>query len=180
MVRVTRSSARTGLAAASATAAFAVALAVAHTPQAALAQTACEALVQHALPNAQVLTATAVGAGQFESPGGRAGDVPFTALPAFCRVEASLHPTSDSDIRVELWLPASGWNRAFLGVGNRGWGGSMSYGLPSHRRRSKRPMRRPAGSITPVRCAHSARSRAGTAAATPMPGASFTCVAAPQ
>jgi len=127
-VRVTRS-ARRGLAAASATAAFAVALAVAHTPQAALAQTACEALVQHALPNARVLTATAVGAGQFESPGGRAGDVPFTALPAFCRVEASLHPTSDSDIRVELWLPASGWNRGFLGVGNRGWGGSISYGL---------------------------------------------------
>ncbi len=130
---MTRPPVRTGVAAVSGTVAvavgIAVALGVAQMPQAALAQTACEALVRHALPNARVLTATAVGAGQFESPGGRAGDVPLTALPAFCRVEASLQPTSDSDIRVELWLPASGWNRGFLGVGNRGWGGPIAYGL---------------------------------------------------
>ena len=33
-----------------------------------------------------------------------AGD--FTALPAFCRVVATLKPTSDSDIKIEVWLPS--------------------------------------------------------------------------
>ena len=36
-------------------------------------------------------------------------------------------PTSDSDIKVEVWLPASGWNGNFQGVGNGGWAGVISY-----------------------------------------------------
>jgi len=42
-----------------------------------------------------------------------------------CRVSATLKPTSDSDIRMELWLPLSSWNGKFLAVGNGGWGGSI-------------------------------------------------------
>ncbi|MCU1328982.1 MAG: tannase/feruloyl esterase family alpha/beta hydrolase [Bryobacterales bacterium] len=49
-------------------------------------------------------------------------------LPAFCRVSGSLHPTTDSDIRFEVWLPASGWNGKFQGVGNGGFAGTIGYG----------------------------------------------------
>ncbi len=48
-------------------------------------------------------------------------------LPAFCRVSGSLHPTPDSDIRFEVWLPASGWNGKFHGVGNGGFAGTINY-----------------------------------------------------
>ena len=40
---------------------------------------------------------------------------------------AAIAPTADSDIRVEVWLPVSGWNGKFQGVGNGGWAGSISY-----------------------------------------------------
>ena len=36
-------------------------------------------------------------------------------------------PTADSDIKIEVWLPASGWNGKFQAVGNGGWAGTISY-----------------------------------------------------
>ncbi len=33
----------------------------------------------------------------------------------------------DSDIKVEVWLPANGWNGKFQAVGNGGWAGVISY-----------------------------------------------------
>jgi feruloyl esterase len=42
-----------------------------------------------------------------------------------CRVAATLQPTSDSEIRIEVWLPASGWNGKLLANGNGGWSGSI-------------------------------------------------------
>lgn len=39
-----------------------------------------------------------------------------------------IKPTSDSDIRVEVWLPVRGWNGKVQGVGNGGWAGTISYG----------------------------------------------------
>ena len=51
---------------------------------------------------------------------------PYQSLPEFCRVAATLTPSSDSDIKVEVWLPA-GWNRKFQAVGNGGWAGTISY-----------------------------------------------------
>src|SRR5207244_4201688 len=35
--------------------------------------------------------------------------------------------SSDSDIRVEVWLPVSGWTGKFQAVGNGGWAGTISY-----------------------------------------------------
>jgi len=52
----------------------------------------------------------------------------YADLPPFCRVGATLAPSSDSDIRIEVWLPATDWNGKFLAVGNGGWSGSISYG----------------------------------------------------
>jgi hypothetical protein len=62
------------------------------------------------LENATVTTAQSVAAGAFTPPqgGGRGGGAQFKDLPAFCRVAATLTPTTDSDIKIEVWLPASG------------------------------------------------------------------------
>jgi feruloyl esterase len=38
-----------------------------------------------------------------------------------------LAPTGDSDIKVEVWLPESGWNGKFQAVGNGAFSGSIAY-----------------------------------------------------
>lgn len=45
-------------------------------------------------------------------------------LSAFCRMTATLRPSADSDIRVEVWLPEH-WNGSYLGTGNGGLGGKL-------------------------------------------------------
>ena len=40
---------------------------------------------------------------------------------------ATLTPSSDSDIKIEVWLPAEGWNGKYQAVGNGGWAGVISY-----------------------------------------------------
>jgi pimeloyl-ACP methyl ester carboxylesterase len=53
-------------------------------------------------------------------------------LPARCVVKGSIHPTSDSDIKFEVWMPASGWNGKLNESGNGGFAGSINYaGLAS-------------------------------------------------
>jgi feruloyl esterase len=50
-------------------------------------------------------------------------------LPAFCKVAATLRPTSDSEIRIEVWMPEqAAWNGKYEGTGNGGWGGSIDEG----------------------------------------------------
>jgi feruloyl esterase len=78
------------------------------------------------LPHTTVTAAEEVAAGRFEPPAGSADA--FKTLPAFCRVALTIRPSSDSDIRSEVWLPLSGWNGKFLMVGNGAWGGSIQYG----------------------------------------------------
>lgn len=51
-----------------------------------------------------------------------------TDLPAFIKVSFTSKPTSESNIRCELWLPRSNWNGRFLGTGNGGGAGNISYG----------------------------------------------------
>jgi feruloyl esterase len=91
----------------------------------------CGSLASLALPNTTITLAQPVAAGEFAPPGGTAGGPPpvvaFNDLPAFCRVAATLKPTTDSDIKIEVWLPASGWNGKFQAVGNGGWAGVISY-----------------------------------------------------
>jgi tannase/feruloyl esterase len=89
----------------------------------------CESLASLSLPDTTITIAQSVPAGGFTLPGGNAqANATFQYLPAFCRVTATLKPSSDSDIRIEVWLPASNWNGKFQGVGNGGWAGSISYG----------------------------------------------------
>jgi feruloyl esterase len=91
----------------------------------------CDAVISHAPRNAVITSATTVQAGAFTPPPGSGGPPnrpePYSKLPAFCRVQASLHPTPDSDIRTEIWLPLKGWNGKLEAVGNGGWAGTIYY-----------------------------------------------------
>jgi len=90
----------------------------------------CESLASLALPNTTITAAQIVPAGQFSPPGpagkGKGANA-YKDLPEFCRVAATLKPSSDSDIKVEFWLPTSNWNRKLQSVGNGGWAGVISY-----------------------------------------------------
>jgi tannase/feruloyl esterase len=96
---------------------------------AAAAPASCESLASLSLPHTTITSAQSVAAGGFRLPGAARsnGGPDFSKLPAFCRVAATLTPSSDSDIKVEVWLPASGWNEKLQVVGNGGWAGTISY-----------------------------------------------------
>ena len=92
-------------------------LAVLMNGQSLNATASCEGLASLTLPNTTITLAQTVSAGAFTPPvaGGAAAPTPavaqaFKSLLPFCRVAATLKPTSDSDIKVEVWLPAGGWN----------------------------------------------------------------------
>ena len=92
--------------------------------------TACDKIAALALPNTTITSAQFVPAGPFTPPApqgrggpapqaGRGGNTggrgqgpaaPQTMLPAHCRVQAVLKPSSDSHIEMEVWLPVENWN----------------------------------------------------------------------
>src|SRR5262252_3711934 len=96
---------------------------------AAPAPIACESLAQMKVTNGQVLSAEQVPAGVFVPPNAinASATAAFKSLPAFCRVTLTLTPSIDSDIRVEVWLPQSGWNHKLQASGNGGLGGAIPY-----------------------------------------------------
>jgi feruloyl esterase len=121
----------------------------------------CEALKTLSLPNTTILSAEMVAVGPYTAPNpfgapaaaaGRRGAPPENAapagrgggrgaaaaplmLPAHCRINAILRPSSDSEIEMEAWLPAAdgsggagpGWNGKFQFVGGGGWAGNISF-----------------------------------------------------
>jgi len=96
---------------------------------AAFAQGTCEKVKELQLPNTTITAAETVAAGPFKLPPGL---VPSIDLPAFCRVRAELKPSNDSLIKIEVWMPAEGWNGKFEQMGNGGLGGSINlYSLAS-------------------------------------------------
>lgn len=79
--------------------------------------------------NVTVETAEARTGGSFTPPG---ATQPLAGLPDFCRVIAVAQPTTDSQIRMEVWLPTSGWGNRYLSVGEGGLHGAINYtGLSS-------------------------------------------------
>jgi hypothetical protein len=90
---------------------------------AAFAANDCAGLKSLALPDTTVVSAERVAAGGIMLPSGPTRK----DMPAFCRVSGILHPTTDSVIRFEVWLPLAGWNTRLLNVGNGGFAGSISY-----------------------------------------------------
>jgi feruloyl esterase len=47
------------------------------------------------------------------------------ATEGSCRVAATLRPSADSDIKIEVWMPVNGWNGKYQAVGNGGWSGAI-------------------------------------------------------
>jgi feruloyl esterase len=69
-------------------------------------------------------TGNAPGRAQQQAPAAAAQ--PPQRLPAHCRVQLVLKPSSDSHIEMEMWLPpAEAWNGKFMAVGNGGFAGSI-------------------------------------------------------
>ena len=91
----------------------------------------CSALRDLRLEKTTITSAQLVDSGNFVAPVPRRASPEFFAafntLPAFCRVQAVARPSSDSEISIEVWLPVTGWNRRYLGVGNGSFGGSINY-----------------------------------------------------
>jgi feruloyl esterase len=116
----------------------------------------CAQLAKLDLPEATITIAEVVQPMAFKlppstmgpgGPGGPAGGPPSGGPPGgggmalapfnpkdttnqapFCRVAATLKPSGDSNIKIEAWLPLSGWNGKLMGAGNFGWAGSIMYG----------------------------------------------------
>jgi feruloyl esterase len=79
----------------------------------------CESLIGLSPPHAYITLA------HITSPELVAPSV--TPPVSVCLVTFTLKPTADSLIRVELWLPAHGWNGKYMAVGNGGWSGSINH-----------------------------------------------------
>src|SRR4029079_284319 len=93
------------------------------------APVACDALTQTVVSQGRVLASESIAAGAFVPPGAANpnASAAFTTVPAFCRVTLQLTPSSDSDIRVEVWLPTVGWNHKLQASGNGGLSGAIPY-----------------------------------------------------
>ncbi|WP_085939981.1 tannase/feruloyl esterase family alpha/beta hydrolase [Azospirillum sp. B4] len=87
----------------------------------------CEALARLNLKDTTIVSAILVAKGD-------AGALPVadaSTLPAFCRVVAHVRSAPDSDIGVEVWLPADAWAGVFHGTGNGGFAGLLQSGYGS-------------------------------------------------
>ena len=83
----------------------------------------CQDVANTAMPDATFTAVEHHPSGDFTAPDKSV----VKGLPAFCRVAATLKPSADSNIRVEVWLPADNWNGKYLGLGNGGYAGSLDY-----------------------------------------------------
>ncbi|HEV2333220.1 MAG TPA: tannase/feruloyl esterase family alpha/beta hydrolase [Gammaproteobacteria bacterium] len=83
----------------------------------------CKSLASMKIPQTTIAGAELVAAGTFKAPGGD----PTPDLKAFCRVTGIAKPSSDSDIKFEVWLPAADWNGRLWGAGNGGFAGAVPY-----------------------------------------------------
>jgi tannase/feruloyl esterase len=94
---------------------------------------ACESLASLKLSNTTMTVVKSIEAGRFTPPNAAdeaspsGGTQAFRNVPAFCRVAATLTPSRDSEIHIEVWLPTDSWNSKFEAVGNGAWSGSIRY-----------------------------------------------------
>ena len=97
----------------------------------ALADDSCAKLDGLPIANAKIIFAQTVAAGTFTGPPaaftGRDLTAFYKNVPAFCRVVGIATPSTDSNIRLEVWMPVAGWNGKLLGVGNGGFAGLIDF-----------------------------------------------------
>jgi hypothetical protein len=82
----------------------------------------CASLADLQLPQTTITTAQSVPAGPVAGVEGT-----VRASKDFCRVSMVVKPSEDSDIHIEIWMPASGWNGKFQGIGNGGFAGAIDF-----------------------------------------------------
>ena len=97
--------------------------AIVSAPAFAAGPMSCASLAGLHLPDTTITVAEFVPAGAFDPPGTNTPPIDTAA----CRVAGSIKPTSDSDIRFEVWMPTSGWNGKFLSAGEGGYAGTINY-----------------------------------------------------
>ena len=90
----------------------------------------CASVAKLALPSATIASAEVGAAGAFRpnssvTPWMAQAEALYKSLPAFCRVRVESHPSSDSDIEIEVWMPLQGWNGRLQGRGNGGFAGEI-------------------------------------------------------
>lgn len=95
---------------------------VAFAPTASLAAT-CESLINAQVANTTITAAQSVPAGTYVAPDG----TNVGAMPAFCRVAATVSTQPTEAVKIEIWMPVSGWNGKYEAQGSGGFGGSISY-----------------------------------------------------
>jgi feruloyl esterase len=93
----------------------------------------CAALARFTSPDATITAAVLTKSIAVSDPdpgipsSGSSAQKTNLQLPEFCRVEITLTPSSDSDIKMEVWMPVQGWNGRFRGQGNGGFAGVIDY-----------------------------------------------------
>ncbi len=104
-------------------------LSLALVPAPTFAASSCESLAALKLPDTTITGAAAVPAGPFTPPAApEAPNAPRPIqLPAFCRAQLTVSP----EVKIEIWMPATGWNGNFEGVGNGGFAGTITYAAMS-------------------------------------------------
>jgi feruloyl esterase len=70
----------------------------------------CEGLTSLKLPSATITSAK----------------LDSVSVPGSCRVAATLRPSSDSEIKMEIWMPATNWNGRYQAVGNGAFNGNIN------------------------------------------------------
>ncbi len=105
--------------------------------QASLSTPNCENLARLAVTNGSIVAAQTVAAGELKlapaaalppsaqtalgpqdagGPGRRPPQTDLSKLPAICRVQGSVKPSTGNDARFEVWLPLTGWNGSSVTV----------------------------------------------------------------
>ncbi|QHN03162.1 tannase/feruloyl esterase family alpha/beta hydrolase [Granulicella sp. WH15] len=93
--------------------------------QSSFAQQSCEKLKGLQVPKVEITSATLVQAGSFASSLPTVAGNTTVVLATHCEVKAVARPTSDSEIGIEIWLPAENWNDNYEQLGNGGWAGAI-------------------------------------------------------
>ncbi len=89
----------------------------------------CAKLSSLALPNTIITTAMEypAGANPVPAPQGTTGAMRGTLAASMCRIAGTIKSTPVSNIRFEVWMPVTGWNGKYNGVGNGGVAGFIAY-----------------------------------------------------
>ena len=95
---------------------------VAFAPTASFAAT-CESLINAHVANTTITAAQSIPVGNYVAPDG----TNVGSMPAFCRVAATVSTQPSEAVKIEIWMPASGWNGKYEAQGSGGFGGSINY-----------------------------------------------------